>query len=110
MGPPWKSIIQGLHQEPPGPCRLGEPKASLVLMALEFLKPRLLTSHAVLSTLNFFKIEKPDPNPAFRKITIPRQENAGVSKRLINNTSQLNMTCAVGAWGGGVVYHIPLSA
>lgn len=93
-----------------GPCRLGEPKASPVLMALEFFRPRLLTSCAVLSTLNFFKIEKPDSNPAFRKLTIPKQENAGISKRIINNTRQLNMTCAVGVWGGGVVYYIPLSA
>lgn len=79
-------------------------------MALEFFRPRLLTSCAVLSTLNFFKIEKPDSNPAFRKLTIPKQENAGISKRIINNTRQLNMTCAVGVWDGGVVYHIPLSA
>lgn len=99
LGNPSFRVCTGSHQ---GPCRLGEPKVSPVLIALEFLRPHLLTSCSVLSTLNFFKIEKPCPNPVFRKLTILRQENTGVSKRIINNTRQLSMTCAMGVWGGGV--------
>lgn len=35
----------------------------------------LPTSCAVLSTLNFGEIKKPDPNPAFGKLTTAREKN-----------------------------------